>query len=600
MPKRLIVAFAILNLILVTAYSQVPPVETPQCNEEFARFLVDQQVSESRSVEQTDKRIRILMRAAEFLWKYDEPTARDYFTEAYKVATDRFREKGFEVIEDKGLTTQLPDHRFEVIRAIAAKDGEWAKKLIDELLKEYEKAAAERKDFEKGRELQDLVRMARELVKTNPELSRALLRRVMKYPLDFHWFFVLHGIAGDDRAFSDSMYGEALANYSNASPRRMLFLSAYPFASSRMLGPEKGQYGSSVPDGLTPNRVLQQRFIETFLRRVITFSSDPQNLNLPPDEYRKPEPVYMVGALTELEPIVIQQFPQLLAQFSEAKARATSMLTEQTRKDLTDLDKRNESLDFNFEDRIAKLEKAEAEGKLTDMMIVNLLTFGSNKLTEAQFKQIEPWLDKIKEDSTRSEAINYFWYLRTQLAVKEYRLSEADRFARKVPEVEHRAMLFFEIASAQLKNANDAASVYQTLRDVGRLAESSETSVEKARVLLALSNQYISINSVFAIQELSDSIAVINQLEDPTKVMSTSVTRQIRGKGFASFTVYSLPGQNLEGTFKAISKDNFEMSLSNAKSLADKYLRTLAVLAVAQNCVDKVKKAPARTAKPKN
>ena len=600
MPRRAIFAAVILAIVSLRVATQTPSVEPPACNEEFARFLVDQQVSESRTVEQTDKRVKILIRAAEFLWKYDEPTAREYFTEAYKVATDRFREKGFEVIEDKGLTTQLPDHRFEVIRAIAAKDGEWAKKLIDELLKEYEKAAAERKDFEKGRELQDLVQMARELVKTNPELSRALLRRVMKYPLDFHWFFVLHGIAGDDRAFSDSMYGEALTNYSNASPRRMLFLSAYPFASSRMLGPGKGQYGSSVPDGLTPNRVLQQRFIETFLRRVITFSSDPQNLNLPPDEYRKPEPVYMVGALTELEPIVIQQFPQLLAQFSEAKARATSMLNEQMRKDLTDLDKRNESLDFNFEDRIAKLEKAEAEGKLTDMMIVNLLTFGSNKLTEAQFKQIEPWLDKIKEDSTKSEAINYFWYLRAQLAVKEYRLSEADRFARKVPEVEHRAMLFFEIASAQLKNANDAASVYQTLREVGRLAESSEASVEKARVLLALSNQYISINSVFAVQELSDSIAVINQLEDPTKVMSTSVTRQIRGKGFASFTVYSLPGQNLEGTFKAISKDNFEMSLSNAKSLADKYLRTLAVLAVAQNCVDKVKKPARRTAKPKN
>lgn len=599
MHRQLIAAGVVILIALASAHAQTPTVETPTCNEEFARFLVDQQVSESRTVEQTDKRIRILIRAAEFLWKYDQPTAREYFTEAYKVATDRFRERGFEVIENKGLTTQLPDYRFEVLRAIAAKDGDWSKKLIDQLLKEYEKAAAERKDFEKGRELQELVRMAREVVKTNPDLTRALLRRVMNYPLDFHWFFALHGIADDNRSFADSMYVEALTNYGNASPRRLLFLSAYPFATSRLIGPEKGQYSASVPDDLTPNRILQQRFIETFIRRVISFSSDPQNLNLPAEEFRKPEPVYMVGALSELEAIVLQQFPALIAQFSEAKARATSMLTEQMRKDLTDSEKRNESLDIGFEERLMKVEKADAEGKLTDMMIVNLLTFGSNKLTEEQFKQIEPWLDKIKEDSTRSQAINYFWYLRAQLAIKEYRLSDAERFGRKVPEVEHRAMLFFEIASAQLKNANDAASVYSTLREVGRLAESSETSVEKARVLLALSNQYISINSVFAMQELSDSIAVINQLEDPTKVMSTSVTRQIRGKDFASFTVYSLPGQNLEGTFKAISKDSFEMSLSNAKSLADKYLRTLAVLAVAQNCVDKIKKPAPKAAKPK-
>ena len=276
------------------------------------------------------------------------------------------------------------------------------------------------------------------------------------------------------------------------------------------------------------------------------------------------------------------------------------MLTEQMRKDLGDRDKWNESLGLGFEDRLKAVEKADAEGKLTDHMIVSLLISEGHKKTEDQLKKIEPWLEKIRQESTRTETINYFWYLRAKLAIKEYRLGDAERFARKVPEVEHRAVLFFDIAEAQLKNVNDAATVYQTLRDVGRLAEQSETSVEKARVLLALTNQYIKVNPVFAMQELSGAVQVINRLEDPTSVMSTSVMRQIRGKNFSFFTSFALPGHNLEGTFKAISKDSFEMSLSNAKGLEDKYLRTLAVLAVAQNCVDKVKKPPARRpAKPK-
>ena len=258
MPRRPLAAAALLNIILATAYAQVPPVETPACNEDFAQFLVDQQVSESRSVDQTDKRVRILIRAAEFIWKYDEPTARQYFTEAFKVATDRFNEKGFEEVEQKGLTTIMPDHRFEVIRAIAAKDGEWAKRLIEQVLKEYEKAAADRKEFNRTRELQDIMRVAQESVKTNPDLSRALLRRVMAQPLDFHWFFVLYGIAADDRAFADNLYRELLANYVNATPRRLLFLSPYPFASGQPIGPERYQYGASVPDSFTPNRVLQQ------------------------------------------------------------------------------------------------------------------------------------------------------------------------------------------------------------------------------------------------------------------------------------------------------------------------------------------------------
>jgi len=139
---------------------------------------------------------------------------------------------------------------------------------------------------------------------------------------------------------------------------------------------------------------------------------------------------------------------------------------------------------------------------------------------------------------------------------------------------------------------NDAATVYQTLRDVERVANQAETSVEKARVLIALTNKYIRINPIFAMQELSDSIKVVNQLGN-ADILSTTVIRRINGKDFSFFSVYSLPGQNLEGTFKEISKNNFELSLSNAKSLDDKYLRTLAVLAVAQNCTGQPKKKPA-------
>ena len=224
-------------------------------------------------------------------------------------------------------------------------------------------------------------------------------------------------------------------------------------------------------------------------------------------------------------------------------------------------------------------------------MIVTLLTWEEKEKTEDQFKQVESWLDKISADDARNESLNYFWFLRARLAVKERRFDDADRFAKKIPEIEHRAILMFEIAEAQLKNVNDAATVYQTLRDVGRLAEQSETSVEKARVLIALSNQYIKINPVFAMQELSDAIKVINRLEN-ADLLSTSVYRQIRTKNSSFSASFVMPGYNLESTFKAISKDNFEMSLSNAKSLDDKYLRTLAVLAVAQNCVDQSKKKP--------
>jgi hypothetical protein len=48
----------------LTAQETPPPADESVCNDEFAKFLVDQQVSESRSVAETNKRIRILAKSA--------------------------------------------------------------------------------------------------------------------------------------------------------------------------------------------------------------------------------------------------------------------------------------------------------------------------------------------------------------------------------------------------------------------------------------------------------------------------------------------------------------------------------------------------------
>ena len=581
------------------AMSQTPSANLPPiCNDEYAKFLVDQQVAESKSVQETDKRIRILIRAADFLWNFEQPTAREYFTEAFKVAGDRFKEKGFEKEElAKSSFRMLPDYRFEVIKAITTKDPEWARRLIDQVLKEYEKAVADRTGFDKTRELDEIIRLAVDSLKTNPELSRHLFRRAMQLPLDFHWMWAPLSSAATNRQFADELYLELLNNYANATPRRLLFLSAYPFGSSRIMGPERFQFGAQVPDGFLPSKNLQQRFIDTFLRRAISYASDPQNINSPPEQYRLPEPVYVINALNELEPIIIREFPTLIQRLSEARAQTNGLVTEQMRNDLQDRETRNEEFTYGFERRIKQLEEAEAKGRLTDFMIVRLLTWGDKSKTEEEFKQIEPWLDKIKEADARQSAINYFWFMRSQVAIKEGRYDDAEKFSLKVPELEHRAILFFELADRQLKNVNDAATVYATLREVGRIAEQADNSVEKVRVLLGLVNKYSKTNSVFAMQELSDAVRVLNGLENPP-VLSGYVTRVIKGKDFSSTVSFSMPGYDFESTFREISKNNFELSLSNAKSVDDKYLRALAIFAIAKNCAEQPKKKPARKEAP--
>ena len=572
----------------VAAQDAAPMTEEPVCNDEFAKFLVDQQVSESRSVVETEKRIRILVKAADFLWKFEQPRAREYFTEAYKVATDRFREKGFERKEyGGGIFASLPDYRFEVLRSISRHDAKWAQRLTEELVKEYEASAKDRSPFDRTREVDSLLSIALEHVKTNPALSWYIYRRLMRLELEHQWFWSLFSIANKDAAFADQLYTELLASHANAQPRRVIYLSAYPFARTQVFGFAGNQYIASINPEFQPRPQLQVRFLDLFLRRADSFASDPSNFNVQPQEYHQPEAVYIVTALNDLEPIIVQSFPALIGRVNTVRAKATGMLNEKGRNDISGKEKFKASSTRSFDERMAELEKADEERKLTDAMILQTLISGLK--TEEQFARFEPWIDKMVEAEGRAGSANYFWFLRSKLAIKEKRMDDAQKFAAKVPEVEHQAILWFDIAEKQLEDINDAANAYTTLRDVAAVARRAEDSVGKVRVLLGLANLYEKLNHSFAISELSDAVSVINKIKEGD-LGASWIMRTIKVKDMGFGASFSTPGYDLETTFTKLSKDDFSLPLSNAKSIEDRYYRTIAVIAIARNCIDRPKK----------
>ena len=572
------------SLLVFSAIGQEPAPDAQVCNEDFARTLVEQQAAESRTVAETDKRVRMLIRSADFLWKFDELKARDYFIKAFKVARERFAEKGFEKKRDGDSIRFLPDYRFEVIKGIAKRDAAWAKQLTEELLKEYEKADADRDPMDKNREIDSVMGIAKDNVKTNPALSWFLFRRLMQARVEHQWFWMLYGVAAEDPAFADALYKELLVSQANVSPWRLLFLSAYPFARPRIFGYDSQGYGASMRDGFAPRPALQRQFIDTFLRRSDAFASDPANLNTVGENYRPNEAVYIVSTLNELEPEIIQNFPSFIPRLASVRSKAFGMLSEENRKNMMDRDKWKKSLNSTFEQRIENLEKAEEEGKLKDSMIVEALL--TPPKTDEQFRTLESWVDKITSEPGRGQTTNYFWFQRAKLAIKEGRFDDARRFTAKVPELQHAAMLQFEIAEKQLANLNDASSAYQTLADVSKLTRQAPDTVGKARVHLGLAKLYEKMNHSFAVSELSDAVAVVNKLENED-LMSGYVSMKIEVKDYSFFASFGVPGYGLEESFNAVSKEDFSLPLSNAKAISDKFYRTIAVIAVAKNCVDR-------------
>ncbi len=577
-------------LTVLTTSAQVASSDATACNPKVAQMLVEQQVAESKSVVAPPKRIKILLRSADFLWPLDPTTARGYFIEAFNNAKAHFAEKGFETANlqnsNGGRSSTfitMPDLRNDVIRAIAKRDTELAKKFTDEVLAEFEKATADRGISDKTREQEDLLRFAGQIAATDQELARHLFRRLMRYPLTQTWFWAMDSTARSNQAFADSIYAEALRNYRNEKPSRLLHLSAYPFGAQRPFGLARSSYSAAPSPTFVKNVNLQRLFLDIFFARIASFTGNPEELNAPPEEYAEPEAVAMVTAMRDIEPVVIGSFPDMLQRFSVARSQADAALTAEMRKEVESLEKNASGQSRTFDERIKELEEADSKGKLTDPMIAQIVFSGTLK-TDEQFKIYESWAVKIKEEKLRADVSSYFWFLRAQLATKEKRFVDAEKHAAKVPELDHRAILLFEIAKIQLDSANDSAAGFDTLNAVSKLTRGAPNSLAKARILFNLVHFYERVNHSLALDELSEAVKVVNRLDDPD-LFQNSVYRQIMGKGFGFMAGISLPAGNIEGMFNELGKKDFEMALASARSLDDKFYRTIAVTAIAKNCI---------------
>src|SRR5690606_5444691 len=126
---------------------------------------------------------------------------------------------------------------------------------------------------------------------------------------------------------------------------------------------------------------------------------------------------------------------------------------------------------------------------------------------------------------------------------------------------------------------------------LGKTIRRAEDSATKAKLLLGLATLYRKLNTSFAMDEIAEAVRVMNRLENPD-MSSMTVFRQIVGRNSSSFAVFSIPGKGFKESFREMSETDIGLTLSNARAIEDKYLRTIAVLATIEGCVDIIEAAP--------
>jgi hypothetical protein len=567
--------------------SQPLPTPSSSCSRDGALEIIQQQIAFSKTFDNSVQRITVLIRAADMLWTFREAKARAALAEAFDLATQNYKDKGDEPTIEGKLYISTPDQRYTVVTAIAKHDTVWARKLTDQMLKEQQQEEEEKptKDTQGDvRTAEKLLTMAGSLLSSDEAAALSFGRNSLRYPATFFLSLFLYQLAALDKPAGDQFYQEALAAYASAPMERLLYLSSYPFGNDREAGEMPGYTIYHVPNGFAPNPNLQRMFVQTVLRRVQEFISNPSD---PAPGNRLSDPEQMLLALTRLDSKIQQSLPDLVPAVETAKGNLFAQLPQNSQRRIGRLAHEDNApkmtLDEQVEAALKNPNVDERDHRLTQAVI------GASK--EESLDHVLSAVDKIADSTLRQPLLNWLYFDRTQRAIKDQKLDEARKLAAKDEELDQRAWLYSRIAEESIKQSADQTQAREVLDEVVAAAAKAPKTPVTARALLGVAYLYTKIDMNQAIAVMAEAVKCINQIEKPD-FSRQFVIRRIEGKGFATYASFVTPGFSPESAFREIGKVDFDGMLNQAANFSDKSLRALTTLAVVEQCLKDLTAAP--------
>jgi tetratricopeptide (TPR) repeat protein len=553
----------------------------PACNRESALTILDEQIAATRTFDDQAQRVAVLVRAADLVWPHSIEKSRAAFTEAFEVAVRDYKEKGDEPRQEGiGMAISVPDQRYSVIDAIAKRDSAWARRLIDELLKDEQSQAREKNTKSEQQDLrtaEKLLSLASSLLASNQTASLSFARSSLQYPATFYLPMFLYTFAGVNRGAADQFYLEALSAYGRAPMNRLLYLSAYPFANDHEVGEMPGYTIYRLPPNFTPNPNLQRALVNVLLLRV------QQRLGQPPDTFdsdRVSDAGQLWLALTLLEKQIQGSLPDLAPQVEQAKGNILGLLPPDSQRGVSQRAVRTSNQIGSFNEQIELAEKNPNVVRRDSQIVAAVIGASENEDLDLVLRVI----DKVSESALRPQLLNWLYFNRVQSAIKKKQFNEARQLAAKVEELDQRAFLYFRIADESLKQNMDQTQAREMLDEVVDNAAKAPPTLVTARAQLGVAYLYTKLDGNRAIAVLGDAVKSINRLEEPD-FSRQFVIRRIEGKSFGTYASFATPGFNAENTFRELGKVDFEGTLYQAGNLTNKPLRARTTLALIDPCL---------------
>jgi hypothetical protein len=588
---RFPLALLLLALVNLSTFAQqkAAPISS-SCNADAAVELIQQQLAETKTFDDAEARIRVVIRAADLLWGPREPQARAAFVEAFDLARQYYKEKGDDPRQEgQGLMVTTPDPRYTVIRAIAKRDSEWARRLTEELIKDQLSQAKE-EGLQNGRDArtaEKMLSLATSLLNTDLQMSLNVATQSLKFPATMYLSMFFYQLAEVNRPAADQLYQAAIAAYAKAPMNRFLYLSSFPFGLSEEVGQMPGSTHYEVPAGFRPDPTLQRLFTEILLTRAQEEFSGP-SLQSPDSGLSDSEQIVM--ALRKLDRRLASSLPDLSARAEQARTQITSNLPV----GLSTRANPPERVQGSFREQVEAAEKKPDVNERDRLL--SFAAIGAPPSEDLEF--IISAVDKISDSQVRRQLLNWLYFNRSLAVLKRNAFADARALAAKVDELDQRSYLYFRIAEESLKQNEDQSQAREMLEEVITAALKSPTTLVSARTQLGVAYLYTKIDVPRAIAVLADAVKTINRLESPD-FSRQYVLRRIEGKTFSSYAAFVTPGFSPESAFKEMAKSDFDGTLYQANTFASKPLRALTTLTVIEPCL-KIAKPPLKSpAKPK-
>ena len=576
------------------AQGKKDPKPASSCNQENALAILEEQIAATKTFDDQEQRISVLIHAADLLWPHKQEKARDVFIEAFELAKQHHKEKGDEPLrEGIGLAIGVPDQRYTVINAIAKRDLAWAQKLTNEILSELQSEAQEKStkiSQEETETAEKLLGVASSLVASDQLAALNFARSSLRYPATLYLPLFLYRLSEVNHAAADQFYLDALAAYAKAPMDRLLYLSSYPFGNDREVGEMPGYTVYRVPSGFAPNPNLQRSLVQILLRRV------QQRLEQPPEtepDGRLSEAGQMWLALTRLEKQIQHTLPDLAAPVEQAKGSVFELLSQNSQSRVAQIVSEQSEPIKSFNEQVEAAEKNPNVDSRDQQFVFAVMGATENEDLDLVLRVV----DKISDSALRPQLLNWIYFSRTQSAIKNKQLNEARKLAAKVDELDQRGFLYFQIAEESLKQSMDQTQAREMLEEVVDSAAKAPATKVTARTQLGVAYLYTKIDLNRAIAVLGDAVKNINRIER-SDFSRQFVIRKIEGKTFGSYATFQTPGFDPENAFRELGKSDFDGTLYQASNFTSKPLRARTLLALIGPCLQSSQQ-PGKVKKPK-